>query len=475
MRTQWKVLATVALLAACPTWARTSAPASEAADRLLGALQEASGVPGLGAAVVHGDVVVWTGSAGLSDVEAGRPVTADTVFRLASVSKLVTATAAARLVEQGRFDVDAPVAPMLPWLKASWAPMTSRQLAAHLSGLPHYGDADRDLGGTHYASVQDAVRIFADRPLESPPGASYRYSSWGYTLLSAVVEARSGRLFLDYVAEAITPGLRIGPDRSAQDLPTVSRIYGFADGTAARVRAYDFSYTWGGGGLAATPESIARFGARLLGGRIVSPRMFEWMLEPARKSDGTSAQERGYAVGFGWRTGLDEDGHRIAHHAGVAQGARSALVLWPDAGVSASLLSNASWVSSIESSTMVLASAFEPASARGQRARPCPVGVTAYEATFSGEPFGGRASFSVQDGLCEGRIELPAGALRTWLDSFPQRDTGELRVIGYDGAEGLAKAAVVTPIGLHRIHVSDAPDTLRVELVPTRNLTLTLH
>ena len=465
----------LALLAVTGTAAgHESRPSGEVADRLLTALQRANGVPGMGAAVMHGDKAVWTGSVGMQDVEAGTPVNADTVFRLASVSKLVTATAAARLAERGQLDLDAPVQPLLPWLAASWAPISSRQLAAHTSGLPHYQAVDEGRGGTRYPGVRDAVKVFAGRPLLSPPGTTYGYSSWGYTLLSAVVEARAGRPFLQYVSDEVAPGLGIGPDRTDEGLANVSRAYGFTDGVATRLPPHDFSYTWGGGGLSATPASIARFGARVLAGEVVSPATFTSLLAPTPMTDGKSAGERGFDVGFGWRTSRDPQGRTVAHHAGVALGARSALVLWPDTGASASLLSNASWVSSIEQTTMVLASVFEAAPAR-ERVRACPVGTTRYVAVFDGQVLAGDASFAVQDGVCEGQLSLPDGPLRAWLNGFPQRDAESLVVMALDGDGGMGRAALVTPIGLHLLQSTAEPGRFRVELATGREVDFVLH
>ena len=464
-----------ALLAVTGTAAgHESRPSGEVADRLLAALQRANGVPGMGASVMHGDDVVWAGSVGMQDVEAGTPVNAETVFRLASVSKLVTATAAARLAERGQLDLDAPVQPMLPWLTAPWAPLTSRQLAAHTSGLPHYQEVDAGRGATRYASVQDAVKVFADRPLLTPPGTAYGYSSWGYTLLSAVVEARAGRPFLDYVAEDVAPGLGIGPDRTDEGGANVSRAYGFTDGVAMRLPPHDFSYTWGGGGLSATPTSIARFGARVLAGDVVSPATFASLQVPTPMADGRTAGERGFSVGFGWRTSRDPQGRPVAHHAGVSLGARSALVLWPGEGVSASLLSNASWVSSIEQTTMVLASAFEAAAASAD-APNCPVDTTRYEAVFDGQAFTAAATFAVRDGVCEGSLALPAGPLRTWLNGFPQRDAESLVVMALDGDGGMRRAALITPIGLHGLQPTAQPKSFRVELATGREVDFTLR
>lgn len=468
---KWSIAVVVSLGLQAAAHAGPRAPTPDPAriaDAMLTALVEANGVPGMGAAVVRDGELLWAGSAGLRDVEAGLPVERDTVFRLASVSKLLTATAAAKLREEGRLDVDAPVQSLLPWLQASWPALTSRQLAAHVSGMPHYQPIDAGRGGVAYASVREAVGIFKDRPLLSPPGTAYAYSSWGYTLLSAVVEQRAGIPFLDYLAREVTPGLAITTDRPATPGGPVSRLYGFSEGRVVPVPPHDFSYTWGGGGMAATPEAIARFGSRVMAGEVVSPATFEWMLQPTRMEDGRVAVDRDAEVGFGWRTGRDADGERIAHHAGVTDGARSALVLWPRRRLSASVLSNALWVSSIEQTAALLAAPFD-VRPRSARTRPCPRDAVSYEGRYAGTPITGRARFTDEGGVCRGRLELGAGPLRDWLNGFPQRDATSLEVIGLQPA-ALDRAALVTPIGLHDLRAVGTTQTYRAVFGPERVL-----
>ena len=117
-------------------------------NKILTALVETNGVPGMGASVWRDGKVIWSGSAGYRDLEKGLPVTSDTIFRLASVSKLIAVAAAARLVQEGALDIDQPVAAILPDLSANWSPLTTRQLAAHIAGLPHYQAVDMDRGGS---------------------------------------------------------------------------------------------------------------------------------------------------------------------------------------------------------------------------------------------------------------------------------------------------------------------------------------
>ncbi len=451
---------------------RIDPAAARIADRMLQALADANGVPGMGAAVVRDGETLWTGSVGYRDLARQRPVDRRTVFRLASVSKIIAASAAAKLQEQGTLDIDAPVQSMLPWLQARWAPITARQLAAHVSGLPHYQAIDDGRGDVHYGSVRQAVGLIQDRDLLSPPGTRYGYSSWGYTLLSAVVEARAGVSFLDYITRDVAPGLAIGADATDGSNPDASRAYEFVDGRVRRAAPHDYSYTWAGGGLAATPEALAQFGGRVLAGKVVAPSTLAWMLQPTTLADGTPVHERDYGVGFGWRLSHDEDGARVAHHAGVTNGARSALVLWPEHALGVSLLSNALWVSSIEQAAMMLAAPFQPADASGSALVDCPLHAARYQGRFKGESFSGTVRFARDEGLCVGTLTLPAGAFASWLNAAPQKDADRLTLIGLDPRGGFARAALVTPLGLYdlRARREDGGHVARLNATSTLSL-----
>lgn len=455
--------------AAAPTGADADADADAAtAQRLLRALAETTPVPGMGAAVWRDGQVVWTGCVGWRDLAARRPVERETVFRLASVSKLFAATAAYRLAEQGRLGLDEPVAALLPWLRSDWQPFTLRQLAAHTSGLPHYGDEYPTLGRIRYPTSRAATALFAARPQRTPPGTAYGYSSWGYTLIGALVEERSGRHFLDYVAEEIAPGLDVYADGAAP-AGRESLLYAIDGGAARELPRLDFSYTWAGGGLAATPESLVRFGGRVLQGRIVSPAGWERMREPTRLADGGAAREGEYPVGFGWRLGRDHaDGAPIAHHAGTTAGARSQLTLWPQQATAAALLSNASWVASMEPTVAMLAAPFRPRPA-GLVAAPCPR-VAHYRGRLADAPLQGQALFRLERGRCVGEL-IADGPLQAHFASATAWSDRRLRIVALDADGSLARAALVTPYGLYELR-ADAGRTWSARLSPNNRLTL---
>lgn len=427
--------------------------AANTAQRMLQALVATNGVPGMGAAVWRDGGLAWTGCAGLRDIEADAPVQRDTVFRLASVSKVIATTAAARLVDEGRLDLDAPVGEALPWLHAPWAPLTVRQLAAHTSGAPHYAGNDLQvLGKVRYPTSRDAVGIFSGRALLSAPGTAYRYSSWGYTLLGAVIEARTGESFVDHVRRHVTPGLAIGADGETGGA-AASALYAIEDGAARRVPGTDMSYTWPGGGLAATPEALAVFGGRVLEHRIVSAERWQAMQQPARLADGTPVRDRDYEVGLGWRLGRDADGARIAHHAGTTLGARSVLLLWPEQDTAVAVLSNAMWVSSIESTAQLLAAPFRSPPVGLVRAA-CPT-ATHLTGVLKGERFGIDVAFRREQGRCVGELIAPA-PVRAFFASASAWADHRLRIVALANDGTLSRAALVTPYGLYDLRATGA-------------------
>ncbi len=443
------------------TPAAVEAPAAaRQADRLLEELAALNGVPGMGAAVWQDGRIVWRGSAGHRDLAAGAPVDADTVFRLASVSKLITVAAAAQLADAGKLDLDAPVATQWSGVNPDWAAFTLRQLAAHTSGLPHYQAQDAGRGRRHYADAREAVAIFRDRELLSAPGSRYSYSSWGYTLISAVVEARAGQPFLDYVAQNVTPGLRIVPDATHGGDPDASRAYERDDrGRAVEAPPHDFSYTWGGGGFGGTPSAVAEFGGRMQRGEVVPGAGFDAMLEPARLDDGRPVlgDDDEYRVGFGWRTLTDIDGRLRAQHAGATLGARSSLVIWPRLPraeqTAVALLSNMQWVSSIDQSAAMLAAPFQAVPAALVPAA-CPVRAERFTGTHRDVAATGEAVFhEEEDGTCIGTLR-PDGALKAYFAPFTSTGAGTLRVIGLYPRHGLARAALVTPIGIYDLRAT---------------------
>lgn len=427
--------------------------ASRVADALLDALVETNGVPGMAAAYAADGELVWTGVAGVRDLDTGAPVEPDTEFRLASVSKLITAVAGARLVEVGRLDPDSPVQASLPYLRNDWPAISARQLAAHTSGIPHYQMIDENRGSVHYARVRDAISVFSDRELLAAPGQAYSYSSYGFTLLSAAIEAAADEPFLDFVAHDVVSGLAIRPDTDPPGA-LYSGLYEFTEsGGIRRAAPHDYSYSYGGAGFRGSAPALAMFGARVMSDDFLSDATRAFMWTPATLTNASLVREEEDLIGFGWRIGADTDGARIVHHAGVTSGARSSLVLYPDTGESVSVLSNALWVAAIKETAIMLAAPFRVNA--DPNAAACPTHVTRYEGRFDGSAISGSADFELVDGLCRGRMSAN-NAIGRWFNVFPQADAETLQIIALTADERLGRAALVTPAGIYDFRCASA-------------------
>jgi CubicO group peptidase (beta-lactamase class C family) len=313
------------------------AGAARAADLELQNLVR-QGFPGVAAAVVVGGSLVWSAGAGYADIEHQVSACAGTQFRIGSVSKLLTAAAVGLLYEQHKLDLDAPVQRYVPSFPEKPIPVTTRQLAGHRAGIRHYRD-DEFLSRAHYASVVQALDVFKDDPLLFEPGKKFFYSTYGWVLISAVVEGASGQPFLDYMRDHVFRPL--GMTRTAPDLadsPDRARFY-VLDwiGRPRPAPEVDLSNKWGGGGFLSTAEDLARFGAAHL-----RPGFLEaGTLELLFTSQGTAADgHTGY--GIGWAIGRDSARRRVFMHSGSAVGGTSALMLYPDQDVVIALLANVS-------------------------------------------------------------------------------------------------------------------------------------
>src|SRR5262249_21044453 len=148
-----------------------------------------------------------------------------TRFRLGSVSKVLTAAGLAKLVEEGKLDLDAPIQQYAPSFPTKPWPVTTRQLAGHTAGIRHYEQKDFTgllAGSPHFESVTKSLGIFANDPLLFQPGSSYAYSSYGWVLISAVMEGASKQEFLSFMQGSVFEplGLRnIAPDHVDAIIP----------------------------------------------------------------------------------------------------------------------------------------------------------------------------------------------------------------------------------------------------------------
>lgn len=325
---------------------------------VVNALQHTTAVPGFSVAVVHQGKLLAAATSGYADVATQQPVTSDTVFRLASVSKVVGATMLAELAVNNQLDPDAAIGRYYPELAQKYHAITMRQLVAHISGMPHYQLKDADIYDSHYSSAIAAVATLKNRDLTARPGSAYQYSTHGYTLAGAVYEKITRQPLTSAVAQFVTRW-------SGKATPLVenihqlhnnsSKLYELEPGGARELAFGEMSYSAFGAGLSASAADLAYFGAAVLQKARQQPALQQLLFSPATLQDGSIVADGRYQVGFGWRIAKDEQNRTVYHHAGSTPGARSILAVFPEQDLSIAILSNSSWVVSMDKLAFALA------------------------------------------------------------------------------------------------------------------------
>lgn len=276
---------------------------------------------------------VFVHSYGMANYELAVPNAADTVFRLASVTKQFTALAVMQLQEQGKLKVDDPICRHLTDCPTAWRPVTIRQLLNHTSGIPNFSSLpewDELLSRRDYTPAQ-LVALFRDLPLKFPPGEKYDYSNSGYHLLGLIIERASGMGWGAYMQQRILAPLGMthsGDDNSRAIVP--HRASGYYSLGTSFINAPIISRTVGyaAGGLYSTVGDLLLWDRALVPGRLVGQASLDAMFTPARN---------GY--GFGWRIGT-RFGRQEMDHSGSDNGYSTYIIRFPAERLTAIVLSN---------------------------------------------------------------------------------------------------------------------------------------
>lgn len=302
--------------------------------------------PGIAVLVAQDGEVLHAAGYGLADIEAGTPVTRDTLFDLASVSKQMTALAAALLVAEGALDPKAPVAEVLDVLPVVHAgsrrPIVLDDLVRHTSGLPDYLDDDAPgLDFDETTSDADVLAWLAGMPLDAEPGATFAYSNTGYLVLGALVAAVEGAASLDAVLQARVFGpLKMTSTASGAPADPARRAAGYVgiDGDF-EPSAWDTSVE-GDGSIFTSLADLARYEAALAGGGLIPDALHDTLFADGRFADGRPlADEDGAGYGWGWSL-YDDSGRAVAAHGGSWYGTATYYYRGLETGLSVVVLSN---------------------------------------------------------------------------------------------------------------------------------------
>ncbi len=411
------------------------ASALEVARVWLDAQRAYDRIPGISAAVVHDQELIWSGGFGSADLARTAPATPGTIYSICSISKLFTSIAVMQLRDAGKLRLDDPVAKHLPWFtierSAPDGPeITIEGLLTHASGLPRESDYPYWTGPdfpfpTHEQIVE---RISKQRTLY-PAETYFQYSNLGLTLAGEVVAAASGMPYADYVRLNILEPL--GLASTTPEIPAAERGGRLAAGYGAPKRdggraAMPFFQARGvapAAGFASTVEDLARFAQwqfRLLRGGITEVLKANTLREMYRVHWVDPDFETTWGLGF---SVMRSDGKTFVGHGGSCPGYRTGILLKPDEAVGTVFMSNALGVDSELFARRIydiVAPAIAAAVKDPKGAKAPDPGLKIYAASY-GSSFGGEiAVFPWEDGL---------GSL--WLPTMdPVREITKLRKTG---------------------------------------------
>ena len=370
-----------AVFAFMPALALAAAPLSAVeitaavAAHIDAGLQAAAGstkglTPAISVAVVEDGRVAYARAFGIADVSAKTPATPQTRFRIASVTKMVTAVAVMQLVETRRVRLDEKVAAYIPNVPHA-REITVRQLLSHTSGLWNYGDEAITSGRVAIPTSPYAILAsVSQRPLEAKPGTTFGYSNTGYVMLGLVVEAVTRRTLAQYEREHIFVPARMS-STTVGDPPAGTPVArGYTDATGDVPAPYSPSWFYADGDVVSTATDVARFDIALMNGRLVKPATFAEMQSASVAAPGMGQGVR-YGLGL---TLIPSAGVTLVGHHGGVPGFAAENEMLPAQRYAIVVLSNASDFLTFRANNVVVQNTLPSLYAELLKATPAPAG-----------------------------------------------------------------------------------------------------
>ena len=327
-------------------WTAAAARARE----MMRAGVAAQNLPGLSVAVGAEGGLVWAEGFGYADLDTRAPVAPNHRFRIGTASIVLTSAAVGVLVERQSLDLDRDIQtyvrdyPAKPW------PVTIRHLMGHVAGVRNDGGDESPLFSQHCARPSDAFPAFADRDLRFEPGTQYRYSSYGWIVVSAAVDAAANEPFLAFMQKHILQPLGMNdtiadsvvepiPDRATPYFPRFSADPRYGPDP---MREIDLSCYAGAGVFLSTPSDLVRFGLAMESGKLLQPSTVQLLQTSLRLPSG---QETGYGLGWDLETVTVEGQptQAVGHEGEVLGGTVASLMILRDRGLVVAVVSNTSY------------------------------------------------------------------------------------------------------------------------------------
>lgn len=318
-------------------------------DTLLCDLVNEKKVPGLSITVLNKGAILFQKGFGYADLENKIAVDSkSTIFRIASVSKPIAATALAHMVADGLIDLDTSFYTYVPYFPKKKWDFTIRQLASHTAGIRSYRGMEYGLNEPY--TIKESITIFKNDDLLFEPATDYHYNSYDWVLISLAMQEASGIPFEKYVEESVLKPLEMKYTFTPNDIFSAVEGFGNTNGDSTALGLTTFYtknrkgfrpaipvnnfYKLAGGGYLSTSEDIAKLGQAYLDGKVSNEAIRSQFLT-SEIINGTPTY-----YGLGWQVSKDEKGRSFYGHVGNGVGGYSNFFIYPAEQMVFAILTN---------------------------------------------------------------------------------------------------------------------------------------
>lgn len=315
------------LLFLCNTISFTQEDGNNLLDEYLIQYLKIKNVPSISAGILEKDSITWLKAVGKSDIENNVPASKNSLYRIASISKPITAVAILQLWERGLLNLDADVRKYIPEFPEKKYKFTIRQLLNHTSGIRNYKEGEFD-SKKFFPTTNDALKLLAFDSLLFEPGTRYAYTTLGYTLLASIVEKVSNTSFEEYLkANIFLPAGMQSTFVDKQREIIFNRAKGYEKDAKRKIvnaPLADLSIKVAGGGLLSTSKDLLLFAKALLGNILLKQSTLDMMLSESKLKNGKLLD-----YGLGFSLAVEEDSLKYFFHNGAGTGFMSMLLVDP--------------------------------------------------------------------------------------------------------------------------------------------------
>ena len=310
----------------------TTATRADKVDDYVKAEMQKQHIPGLSLAVIKDGKIIKVQGYGLANVELNVPATAETVYKIGSVSKQFIAAGIMVLIQENKVSLDDKISKFLEGTPDTWKDITVRHLLTHTSGIV------REAPGFDAYKIQndaDVIKTAYPLPLRFAPGEKYEYCNVGYFTLAEIIRKVSGKPWGDYLNERLFTPLEMTATRTTTMTEIVqNRANGYVWRSGKLDNAGILFAVRPSGAFLSSVLDLAKWDAALYTDRILKQSTLSQMWAPVKLNNGAT-----HPYGFGWELNT-VGGHKIVHHGGSLPGFRAQFARFIDDKLTIVVLTN---------------------------------------------------------------------------------------------------------------------------------------